>query len=112
MKIIAKLVIVALFILVLSQSALIPGIVVDSFSVALIAAVILGLVNVLIKPILVFFTLPITLLSLGTFIFIINALLFWLVSVLVPGFGVDGFVSAFLGALLVSVVQWLLDRFL
>lgn len=112
MKIIAKLVIVALFILALSQSAIVPGIVVDSFSVALIASIILGVVNVLIKPLLVFFTLPITLISLGTFIFVINALLFWLVSVIVPGFGVEGFVAAFLGALLVSVVQWLLDRFL
>ena len=75
---------------------------------ALIAAAILGLVNTLIRPVLLVLTLPVTFLSLGLFIFVINGLLFWLVAQLVSGFHVAGFWSAVGGALLYSIISWAL----
>ena len=68
-----------------------------------------GLVNALIKPILVILTLPVTILTLGLFLLVINALLFWAVATLLPGFNVGGFGAAFVGALLYSVIAWLLS---
>lgn len=85
---------------------------VDTFGAALIAALILGLVNTLVRPVLVVLTLPVTLLSLGLFIFIINGLMFWLVAQLVDGFQVAGFWSAVGGALLYSIVSWALSTLL
>ena len=75
---------------------------------ALIAAAILGLVNTLIRPVLLVLTLPVTFLTLGLFIFVINGLLFWLVAQLVSGFHVAGFWSAVGGALLYSIISWAL----
>ena len=83
----------------------VPGITVSSFLTALIASVAIALVNLVIKPILVFLTLPINILTLGLFILFINALLFMFVAYLVPGVEVDGFWSAFLGALLLSLLS-------
>jgi putative membrane protein len=88
---------------------LISSIRVADFTTALIAALILGLVNALIKPILVILTLPVTVLTLGLFIFVINALLFWAVANLVGGFHVAGFWSAFFGAVLYSLISWALS---
>ncbi|HWZ49622.1 MAG TPA: phage holin family protein [Herbaspirillum sp.] len=85
---------------------------VDSFGAAMIAALILGLVNTLVRPVLVVLTLPVTLLSLGLFIFIINGLMFWVVAHLVNGFHVAGFGSAVGGALLYSIVSWALSTLL
>jgi putative membrane protein len=85
---------------------------VDSFTVALIAALILGLVNTLIRPLLVLLTLPVTLLTLGLFIFVINALLFWMVANFVDGFQVAGFWSALGGAILYSLLSWALSSLL
>lgn len=89
----------------------VPGISVANFTTALIASVVVALVNLVIKPILVFLTLPINILTLGIFILIINALLFMFVAYLVPGVEVNGFWSAFLGALLLSIlsigISWL-----
>jgi putative membrane protein len=85
---------------------------VDSFGAAMIAALILGLVNTLVRPVLVVLTLPVTLLSLGLFIFIINGLMFWVVAQLVGGFHVAGFWSAVGGALLYSIVSWALSTLL
>jgi len=79
---------------------------------ALVAALILGLVNTLIRPILVLLTLPVTLLTLGLFIFIINGLLFWMVSSMVGGFHVTGFWAAVGGALLYSIISWALSSLL
>jgi putative membrane protein len=79
---------------------------------ALVAALVLGLVNTLIRPVLVVLTLPVTVLSLGLFILVINALLFWLVAQLVAGFHVAGFWSAFLAAILYSVISWALSTLL
>lgn len=89
-----------------------PGVGVESFFAALIAALVLGLVNAVIRPILIILTLPATLLTLGLFIFVINALLFWLVAEIVQGFTVTGFGAALLGSILYSVItlisSWLL----
>ena len=89
-----------------------PGVAVASFGAALVAALVLGLVNAVIRPILIRLTLPATILTLGLFIFVINALLFWMVSHLVEGFDVGGFWSAFFGAIVYSVISWLLAHFL
>lgn len=84
---------------------LIPGIHIGSFQAALLAAFVIGLVNIFIRPLFVILTLPITILTLGIFIFIINALLFLLVAHVVPGFEVDGFFSALLGSILLSIIS-------
>lgn len=73
---------------------------------ALFTALLLGLVNALIRPVLLVLTLPITVLTLGLFTLVINGLLFWFVSALVPGFHVAGFWSAFWGALVYSILSW------
>ena len=83
----------------------IPGITISNFVSALIAAVVIALVNLFIKPVLVFLTLPINILTLGLFILVINALLFLFVAYLVPGVEVDGFWSAFLGALILTILS-------
>jgi putative membrane protein len=85
---------------------------VDGFLVALVAAFLLGIVNTILRPILVFITFPLTLLTLGLFLLVINGLMLWLVSVLVRGFHVSGFWSAVLGSILISIVSWILSRFL
>ena len=89
-----------------------PGVHVADFGTALVAALVLGLVNSLIRPILVLLTLPVTLLTLGLFLFVINAFMFWLVAEVVHGFSVSGFLAALLGSVLYSVITliagWLL----
>lgn len=85
---------------------------VSNIGTALIAALVLGLVNTLIRPVLVILTLPVTLISMGLFILVINALLFWLVSNVVDGFQVAGFWSAFLAAILYSIISWTLSTLL
>jgi putative membrane protein len=88
---------------------LMPSISVSSFTTALIAALVLGLVNTIIRPILVILTLPATILTLGLFIFVINGLLFWLVGSFIEGFTVSGFWSGVLGAIVYSLISWLLS---
>ena len=85
---------------------------VDAFTTALIAALVLGLINTLIRPILVLLTLPATLLTLGLFIFVINGLLFWLVGSFVKGFTVGGFWAGVFGAIVYSVISWALSSLL
>ncbi len=85
---------------------------VDGIMTALVAALILGLVNVLIRPLLILLTLPVTFISLGLFIFVINGLMFWLVANFIKGFSVDGFGSAIIGALLFSIISWALSTLL
>jgi putative membrane protein len=85
---------------------------VSDVATALIAALVLGLVNTLIRPILVLLTLPVTLLTLGLFILVINGLMFWAVSSMVSGFQVAGFWSAVGGALLYSIISWALSALL
>ncbi|MGB9990138.1 phage holin family protein [Massilia sp. SM-13] len=85
---------------------------VTSVGTALIAALILGLVNTLIRPLLLLLTLPVTVLSLGLFIFVINGFMFWMVAKVVDGFHVDSFWAAIGGALLYSVISWALSTLL
>jgi putative membrane protein len=85
---------------------------VQDLGTALIAALVLGLVNTLIRPILVLLTLPVTLVTLGLFIFVINGLMFWLVANMVGGFAVAGFWSAVGGAIIYSVISWGLSALL
>lgn len=89
---------------------LVPGIVVRSFAAALVAGLALGVINAIVRPVLVVLTFPLTLVTLGLFLLVLNALCFWLASQVVPGFAVGGFVPAFLGALIVSAVSWILTR--
>jgi len=91
---------------------LMHSVAVSNAGTALIAALVLGLVNTLIRPVLVLLTLPVTLLSMGLFILVINAILFWMVSHWVEGFEVAGFWSAFLAAILYSVISWALSTLL
>lgn len=93
----------------LAVAWLFPGVQIQDWMAAAVAALVLGLVNALIKPILVVLTLPVTILTLGLFLLVINALLFWAVASLVPGFNVGGFGAAFVGALLYTVISWLLS---
>ncbi len=88
------------------------SITVDSFFNALIVALVLGLINTLIRPVLVLLTLPVTLVTLGLFIFVINGLLFWAVGSFMPGFHVDGFWSGVFGAIVYSLISWALSSLL
>jgi putative membrane protein len=87
---------------------ILPSIHVASYRSALVAALVLGFINTLIRPILVLLTLPVTLLTLGFFIFVINGLLFWFVGSFISGFTVDGFWSGVFGAIVYSIISWLL----
>jgi putative membrane protein len=86
-----------------------PGVEVKSFTSALIAAFVLGLLNTLLRPILVLLTLPVTVLSLGLFLFIINALMFWAAANLLDGFAVAGFAAALIGSLIYSLCGMVID---
>ena len=110
MRLIAKWLIVALALLATAYA--LPGVFVSGFYAALIVAVILGFVNLILKPILILFTLPINIVTLGLFTFIINGLLFWFVASFVDGFDVDGFWWAVLGALVVSAFSYVGNKFL
>ena len=110
MRLLAVWIINALALLLVAY--LLTGIHVNGFGSALIAALVLGLINTLIRPILVILTLPVTLLTLGLFIFVINALLFLFVGNLLAGFQVASFGAALLGSILYSVISWLLSSLL
>lgn len=97
---------------ILLASQFVPGIRVDNLTTAVIAACVLGLINIFVKPILVFLTLPLSILTLGVFYFFINAFLLKLVSYFVTGFQIDNFFSAFLGSLVISIVSWLANSFI
>jgi len=86
---------------------IIPGVHLEDFYSALVAVLALGLVNTLLRPIFVLLTLPVTLLTLGLFLFVVNALLFWFVGDILSGFRVDGFLSALFGSIVYSVASWL-----
>ena len=88
------------------------GVSVASFGTAMFAAAIIGLLNMLVRPILVILTIPITLLTLGLFLFVINALMFWAASGLIGGFHVNGFWAALLGSLIYSALGVVIDALL
>lgn len=97
---------------ILLASKILPGIHVASLTTAVIAAAILGIINAFLRPVLIILTFPLTVLTLGVFIFVINALMLLLVSVFVHDFKVDSFFWAFLGALVISIVSWIANRFI
>ena len=95
---------------VLLAAYLVPGFVVANFYTAAIVALILGIINVTIKPILTILTLPLTVITLGLFSFVINAALILFVSSFVQGFQVSGFLPALLGGAVIAIVQWLFSK--
>ena len=96
----------------LAVAYLYSGVVVTSFTGALIAAAVLGALNAVLRPILVVLTLPVTLVTLGLFLFVVNALMFWAAASLVSGLSVTGFGAALLGSLIYSVLQLAIDALL
>lgn len=99
-----------LFALVIAGS-LIDGIRIESIGMSIVAAGFLGVVNAVLRPVALILTLPINLLTLGLFTLVVNALMLQLVAALVPGFFIDGFHAAFWGALVISLVSWVLNIF-
>lgn len=94
---------------ILAASYIVEGIEITGFLPALFAAAILGILNAFLRPVLILLTLPLTILTLGLFTFVINALLLMLVSSVIAGFAIQSFWSALVGSLLISVVSWLLS---
>lgn len=90
-------------------AALYPGVQVTSFGAALVAALVLGLLNTLVRPVLILLTLPVTVLTVGLFLFVINALLFWWAASVLEGLEVTGFAAALIGSLLYSLCALLID---
>ncbi len=107
MKIIVRWLLLAMALLLVAH--LYPGVSVASFGSALIAAFVLGLFNTLVRPLLVLLTLPVTLLTLGLFLFVINALMFWAAATVLDGFNVTGFGAALIGSLLYSLCGMVID---
>jgi putative membrane protein len=90
-------------------SELLDGIAINNLTTLLIAAVVLGIVNAIVRPVLFLLTLPLTILTLGLFLLVINAAMLGLTAYLLPGFSIDGFVSALIGSIIITVVSWLGD---
>ena len=97
---------------VLVTSRLLDGIQVSGFSPAFLAAALLGVLNAVFRPFLILLTLPVNILTLGLFTFVINALMLMIVSAVIHGFQVDGFWTAVVGALIIGLVSWLLNLFI
>lgn len=88
-------------------AAIVPGITFDGAWTLLFAALLVGVVNALVRPVVILLTLPLTIVTLGLFLLVVNAAMFGLVAWLLPGFAVSGFFAALLGWLIVSVVSWI-----
>jgi putative membrane protein len=86
-----------------------PGVHVEGFGSAMIAAAVIGLLNVLVRPVLVILTLPVTIVTLGLFLFVINALMFWAAGAILAGFHVEGFWTALFGSLIYSALMLLIS---
>ncbi len=97
---------------ILVAARMVNGLEISGTGAALLAGALLGLVNVAVRPVLLVLTLPFTLITLGLFIFVVNAVCLWLTSLLVPGFTIHGLWPALLGALVVSIVSWILNGLL
>lgn len=109
-KIIIKVLATAGALLLIAQ--FVPGISVASFTTAIIAALVWGLMGLTIRPILGLLTLPINIITFGLFSFILNALMFWLLALFVPGFTISGFIPALEGSVILTIVAWLLHSIL
>lgn len=97
---------------ILAAAHIVPGIEVSGGLAVVAAGLVLALINAVVRPVLLFLTLPITLVTLGLFLFVLNAFCLWLTSLVVSGFVIYGFWAAILGALLVGVVSWIVTAFL
>ncbi len=95
-----------------AAALLVPGVSFDGPWTLLFAALLMGIVNALIRPIVIVLTLPLTIITLGIFLLVVNAAMFGLVAWMLPGFSVDGFFSALFGWLIVSIVSWLASGFI
>lgn len=107
MKLIVRWMLLAAALLMVAH--LYPGVQVASFSAALVAALVLGLLNTLVRPVLVLLTFPVTLVTLGLFLFVINALMFWAAAYLLAGFNVSGFGAALIGSVIYSLSSMVID---
>ncbi len=91
---------------------ILPGLVISGFPTAILAGIVIGMVNAIIRPILFILSLPVTILTLGLFALVVNGLSLWLASLITPGFSVNGFWAFILGPILISMVSTTLNRFL
>jgi len=107
MKLIARWLLLATALLLIAQ--LLPGVQVAGFGAALAATLVLGLLNTLVRPVLVLLTLPVTLLTLGLFLFVVNATMFWAAASLLDGLRVQGFGSALLGSIVYGLCGMVID---
>ena len=107
MKLIVRWLLLAAALLLVAHLS--PGVSVNSFAAALVAALVLGLLNVLVRPLLVLLTLPVTVLTLGLFLFVINALMFWAAAGLLAGFKVESFGAALIGSVIYSIASTIID---
>lgn len=107
MKLIIKWLLSAAALLLVAY--LYSGVQVSSFTAALVAAFVIGLFNIILRPVLVVLTLPVTVVTLGLFLFVINALMFWAAAYVLDGFQVSGFVGALVGSLIYSVLGIVID---
>ena len=110
MKLITRLLLIAFVLLIVAEY--IPGIQVDGFYPAIIAAVVLGLFNGIVRPILLILTFPITIVTLGLFVFVINASLFWFAATFIDGFSVATFWYALLGSIIVSAASTVANKYI
>jgi putative membrane protein len=110
MKIIFRIIVTALALLACAQ--IVPGISVSNWTVAIVAAIVLGLLNLIVRPVLFILTLPITLLTLGLFTFVINAVILSFAASIVSGFIVEGFIPALIGSFVISVISSIGNHFL
>jgi putative membrane protein len=99
----AHLILTALALLLVAK--VVSGVQVEGFGPALLGALVLGIVNAIVRPVMVFLTFPLTLVTLGLFLFVVNALMLWLMAALVPGVRIQGFLPALLGSLLLTVLN-------
>lgn len=103
LQFLAHLVITAVLLMFVGR--LIPGVHIDGFAAALFAALVLGFVNGFVRPLMILLTLPVTVFTFGLFLFVVNALMFWLAAALVPGFGISGFGAALIGSILLTILN-------
>ena len=108
MSLLINLIIAAL--VVMAAAYIVPGVIVDTFATSLVVALVLGVLNTFIKPILILLTLPINILTLGLFTLIINVFLIYLASAIIPGFEVRGFVPALIFSLVMALFSAILNR--
>jgi putative membrane protein len=110
MKIITRIAITALALLIVAKLPI--GVEIEGLAGAIVAAVVLGILNTLVRPLLVILTLPITILTLGLFILVINASLFYFTATFIDGFAVASFWAALLGSILVSIISSVANKFI